>query len=69
MPGGYAFEREVSFISAAIPGYVAISATSMAGVYMDPPSREAWRAFLRRATLVDTVGYSIFVYYLDRPPS
>jgi hypothetical protein len=70
LPGGYAFEPplEETFAIAKIPGYVAISATNLQGVYFSPQGREAWKYFLRRATLVDQVGYSIFIYRLDQPP-
>ena len=51
----------------ALPGYVAISATVLTGVYLDPQ----WRLFysgLRRRTPTDVIGNSIFVYWLDRWP-
>jgi hypothetical protein len=50
-----------------LPGYVAISATVLTGVYLDPQ----WRLFysgLRRKTPTDVIGNSIFVYWLDRWP-
>jgi tetratricopeptide (TPR) repeat protein len=49
------------------PGYVAVSATVLTGVYLDPP----WKAFyqgLREATPVEVLGNSIFIYWLDRWP-
>lgn len=50
-----------------LPGYVAVSATVLTGVYLDPP----WQLFYRglramRPTAV--IGNSIFVYWLDRWP-
>jgi hypothetical protein len=51
----------------SLPGYVAISATVLTGVYLDPQ----WRLFysgLRRRTPTDVIGNSIFVYWLDRWP-
>jgi hypothetical protein len=50
-----------------LPGYVAISATVLTGVYLDPQ----WRLFysgLRRLPPADVIGNSIFVYWLDRWP-
>src|SRR5688572_9612281 len=50
-----------------LPGYVAVSATVLTGVYLDPQ----WRLFysgLRRRTPTDVIGNSIFVYWLDRWP-
>jgi hypothetical protein len=50
-----------------LPGYVAISATVLTGVYLDPQ----WRLFysgLRRRTPTEVIGNSIFVYWLDRWP-
>jgi hypothetical protein len=50
-----------------LPGYVAISATVLTGVYLDPQ----WRLFysgLRHRTPTDVIGNSIFVYWLDRWP-
>ena len=50
-----------------LPGYVAISATVLSGVYLDPQ----WRLFysgLRRRTPTEVIGNSIFVYWLDRWP-
>ena len=51
----------------ALPGYVAISATVLTGVYLDPQ----WRLFysgVRRRTPTAIIGNSIFVYWLDRWP-
>jgi hypothetical protein len=51
----------------ALPGYVAVSATVLTGVYLD----EQWRLFysgLRRMTPSEVIGNSIFVYRLDRWP-
>jgi hypothetical protein len=50
------------------PGYLAISETTRVGVYMSPDDNAALRALLADATLVDTVGYSIYVYRLGPRP-
>jgi hypothetical protein len=50
-----------------LPGYVAVSATVLTGVYLD----EHWRLFysgLRRRTPTAVISNSIFVYRLDRWP-
>src|SRR5207247_9448862 len=74
LPGGYPFEPRLGFtrdaqgrvdvLGARRPGYLAISATNLVGVYMSPAERAAWQAFLADATFVDPVAYSIFVYRL-----
>jgi hypothetical protein len=75
MPGGYGMEpqEEVragggdpsrSFVISNMerPGLLAISATARAGVYLGPQGRLLWNEVLRDATLIDTIGYSMFVY-------
>jgi tetratricopeptide (TPR) repeat protein len=50
-----------------LPGYVAVGATVLTGVYLDPE----WQRFysgLRATTPVAVIGNSIFVYWLDRWP-
>ncbi len=65
LPGGYAFEPEAAFSEARIPGYLAISATHLHGVYFSPPTRRAWQEFLDRGTYVERIGYSIFIFRLS----
>jgi hypothetical protein len=51
----------------ALPGFVAISATVLTGVYLDPE----WQTFYRGIhdmTPVAVLGNSIFVYWLERWP-
>jgi 4-amino-4-deoxy-L-arabinose transferase-like glycosyltransferase len=51
----------------ALPGYVAVSATVLTGVYLDPE----WRLFyegLRQMEPIERLGNSIFVYRLERWP-
>jgi hypothetical protein len=57
-----------SFDSAKIPGYVAISATNLQGVYFTPELRNALKSFLKNAILLDTIGYSLFIYRIESPP-
>jgi tetratricopeptide (TPR) repeat protein len=50
-----------------LPGYVAVSATVLTGVYLDPH----WRVFyqgIRDMKPVEVLGNSIFIYRLDRWP-
>ncbi|HEX8372328.1 MAG TPA: glycosyltransferase family 39 protein [Chthoniobacterales bacterium] len=68
LPGGYHLEPATDFSKAVIPGYVAISATNLQGIYFTDRRRAAWRNFLADAELIDVVGYSIFIFRLERPP-
>jgi hypothetical protein len=48
-----------------VPGYLAISATNLAGVGLQTPRlRSYYASLLERASLVDVIGSSIFIYYL-----
>jgi len=78
MPGGCDFETPmetftgnndggVSITNAVTPGYLAISASHVEGVFFNPLTRKLWREVLGHATLVDTVGYSIYIYKLEAP--
>lgn len=49
----------------SVPGYVAVSATHLHGVYLEEPLRRAY-AFLRTKRPVATPGHAIFVYRLER---
>ncbi len=49
-------------------GYIAISATSRAGIEAPPAVRDIWRQILDHAVPVDQVGYSIFIYRVDPAP-
>jgi hypothetical protein len=62
LPGGYPF-APVGSLPAR--GYVVVSATNLKGVYFSKDGQAFWQQLLRRATLVDTVGYSLFIYRLD----
>lgn len=50
-----------------LPGYVAVSATVLTGVYLEPEWRIFYRGILE-STPVEVIGNSIFVYRLDRWP-
>ncbi len=48
------------------PGdYIAISAHNILGVRLNTAARQVWREILDRSTLVDRVGYSIFIYKVN----
>jgi len=66
LPGGYPFAPPAATMDSP---YVVISATNLKGVYFSPEGRAFWQRLLQRATLVDTIGYSLFIYRLDRPIS
>lgn len=72
MPGGYFFEPPyddnwMDFSGAKIPGYLAISATHMQGTWFSPELQAKWKQVLSHAVLVDAIGYSLFIYRVDRP--
>jgi tetratricopeptide (TPR) repeat protein len=50
-----------------LPGYVAVSATILSGVYLPPSGRLLYRP-LRQLAPVAEIGHSIYVYWLDRWP-
>ncbi len=62
MPGGDPFNPEGGFDHLRPGGLVAISATSLQGVYFAPSLHDAWTELLKHCRLVDVVGYSIFIY-------
>jgi hypothetical protein len=62
MPGGCLFEPQMGFDVLKPGGLIAISATNLQGVYLSPAEQDAWRRILKHSVLVDTVGYSIFIY-------
>ena len=49
-----------------LPGYVAVSATVLRGVYLGEPERAFYKSFLNR-TPVASIGHSIFVYWVEQP--
>jgi tetratricopeptide (TPR) repeat protein len=50
-----------------LPGYVAVGATVLTGVYLDPEWQLFYRG-LRGARPIAVIGNSMFVYWLDRWP-
>ncbi|MGH8048951.1 MAG: ArnT family glycosyltransferase [Chthoniobacterales bacterium] len=79
MPGGYLYEPQENYIktpdnvvgitNAVSPGYLAISATNLEGVYFSEQARDLWREILKHATLVDNVGHSILIYKIEAIPT
>jgi hypothetical protein len=69
LPGGLPFAPQVAFRKARAPGWLAISATNLKGVYQDDGLRAAWADFMARtgAERAGTAGRSIFVYRLREP--
>ena len=65
LPGGYMFAPQVPFEQARGPGYIAVSATNLRGAYYSPQMRYELAEYLKGARLVDTAGYSIFIYRRD----
>ena len=62
MPDGCRFEPQLGFDVLKPGGLIAISATHLQGVYLSPAEHDAWKRILEQSVLVDTVGYSIFIY-------
>jgi hypothetical protein len=62
MPDGCRFEPQLGFDVLKPGGLIAISATQLQGVYLSPAEHDAWKRILEQSVLVDTVGYSIFIY-------
>jgi len=62
LPGGYLFEPQEGFDVLKPGGLIAISATSLQGVYVAPEIREVWRQILEHSVPVDRIGNSIFIY-------
>jgi len=62
LPGGYPFEAERSFDILHSGSLFAISATNLQGVLYTAQRRKKWDRILQESKLVDTVGYSIFIY-------
>jgi len=63
LPGSLIMERGAP---PQLPGFVAISATNLRGVYFSEPARQFYRPFLSMKP-VARIGYSIFVYRVERP--
>jgi len=62
LPGGYQFEPQQGFDVLKPGGLIAISATSLQGVYLSVANRKIWREVLEHSVPVGTIGYSIFLY-------
>lgn len=63
LPGSWGVWDSRSPANPELPGYVVISVTNLAGVGLQTPELRAYyERLLERATLVDTIGYSMFVY-------
>jgi len=62
---GYSAPHPARVTRAVRPGdLVAVSATNLQGVYLDPEDRPLMERF-RRSTPIDQVGYSILIYRAD----
>src|SRR5205807_487541 len=52
-----------NFVTGLRPGeYIAISVQNMIGPHLTPAARAVWKQILERCTLVDRIGYSIFIF-------
>ena len=66
LPGGPFFVTE-SIAKPELPGYVAISATVMSGVYLTPQWRLFYSGFQREKPVAN-IGYSIRVFWVEHWP-
>jgi 4-amino-4-deoxy-L-arabinose transferase-like glycosyltransferase len=66
LPTNYTFASRVA-PAPTLPGFVAISATVLSGVYLDPQWRVFYSGFRHRQPTAD-VGHSIRVYWVDHWP-
>jgi hypothetical protein len=66
LPGGTSYSHAPS--QPRLPGYVAISATHLAGIHHSPELRAWYRALLARAHPVGVVAYAIHVFYVPALP-
>jgi len=66
LPGCTTYARPVA--SPKLPGYVAISATHLAGIHHSPELRAWYRELLGRGRLVGVVGHAIHVYEVPAAP-
>jgi hypothetical protein len=55
-----------AFDAPQLPGYVAVSVTNLRGVYLPEQGRRLYEP-LSRMTPVATIGYSIYIYRVERP--
>ena len=66
LPGCTTYARPIA--SPKLPGYVAISATHLAGIHHSPELRAWYRELLARGRLVGVVGRAIHVYEVPAAP-
>ena len=65
LPGGPFFDEKL-IGNPQLPGFVAVSVTNLRGLYLPEAARDFYRPLLdMKPTAV--VGYSIYVYWVDRP--
>jgi hypothetical protein len=67
LPGGYLFESPDPALRLPVPGWLAISATHLQGPYYTSEFRQSLRDIVLKQRLVDVIGYTIFVFRLEKP--
>ena len=65
LPGAPFFDEKLVG-GARLPGFVAVSATNLRGVYLPDSARDIYKPLLEREPAA-VIGYSIYVYWVDRP--
>ncbi len=73
MPDGYALAPPIApeprrLTDARLPGYLVVSATNYQGATLSEADRKVWQLFLKDAKFVAQIGYSLFIFKLDRAP-
>jgi hypothetical protein len=67
MPGSPPWSQDDQIRLPQLPGYVAVSATLLRGVYATSAVERDFYARLARITPVATIGHSIFVFKIEQP--
>jgi hypothetical protein len=65
MPGGPFFD-DPRIRNLQLPGFVAVSVTNLRGLYYTEQTRDIYKPLLDREPAA-VIGYSIYVYWVDRP--
>ena len=65
LPGAPFFDEKL-IGSPRLPGYVAVSVTNLRGLYFSESARDLYKPLLDTKPAA-VIGYSIYVYWVDRP--
>jgi hypothetical protein len=65
LPGAPFFDEKLAS-GPRLPGFVAVSATNLRGLYLQENARDIYKPLLDREPAA-VIGYSIYVYWVERP--